>query len=76
MYSSFSLSRLGVSNRLRIDRARVWSGGSMVIMCSFIGNWSRWASISAVMSSPSGRKGSGGNGPPRATMLENVSASL
>ncbi len=38
MNSSFSFSRLGVSSRLRIERARVWSGGSIVTMCSNIGN--------------------------------------
>ena len=37
MNSSFCFSRLGVSNLLSTDRARVWSGGSMVTMCSCIG---------------------------------------
>ena len=41
MNSSFSLSRFGVSNRMINARSFVWTGASMVTMCSFIGNWSR-----------------------------------
>ena len=48
----------------------------MVTMCSNIGKELRCWSIWPLMSSASGWKGSGGNGPPSATMLENVSGSL
>ncbi len=37
MNSSFCFSRLGVSSLASTDRALVWSGGSMVTMCSNIG---------------------------------------
>ena len=76
MKSSFSLSRLGVSSRFSNERALVWSGGSMVTMCSNIGIWGRCAVIWSVMSSPSGVNGSGGNGPATAMHDENVSLSL
>jgi hypothetical protein len=74
--SSFSFSRLGVSSRLRSDRALVWSGGSIVTMCSNSGSWLRFAAMRSLMSSPSGVNGSGGNGPPTAMHDENVSVSL
>jgi hypothetical protein len=41
MNASLSLSRLGVSKRITRARSRVWSGGSIVTMCSCIGSWSR-----------------------------------
>ncbi|CNH78822.1 Uncharacterised protein [Mycobacterium tuberculosis] len=37
MNSSLCFSRLGVSSFASTERALVWSGGSMVTMCSFIG---------------------------------------
>src|ERR1043165_8318418 len=42
MNSSLAFSRPGVSSRMRMARSRVWSGGSMVTMCSCIGSWSRY----------------------------------
>ncbi len=45
-------------------------------MCSKIGNSWRCASICSLMSSPSGVKGNGGNGPPMEFTAENVCQSL
>jgi hypothetical protein len=70
MKSSFSFSRLGVSSRDRIDRASVCCGGSIVTMCSNIGISVRCSSSCAQMSSPSGTKGMGVNGPMTATQDE------
>ena len=76
MKSSFSFSRFGVNNLVSKERARVWAGGSMTTRCSLIGNMWRCASISAVMSSPSGSNGNGGKGPPIAFIAEKASVSL
>ena len=76
MKSSFSFNRLGVSSRLSRERALVWSGGSIVTMCSNIGICARCSAIWSVMSSPSGVNGSGGNGPATAMHEENRSVSL
>ena len=57
MNASLSLSRLGVSNRMTSARSRVWSGGSIVTMCSCIGSWSRWRATISVTSSPSSGTG-------------------
>ena len=43
MNASLSLSRFGVSSRISRARSRVWSGGSIVTMCSCIGSWSRYS---------------------------------
>jgi len=67
---------LGVSSRDSSERARVCSGGSMVIMCSNIGMAVRCSASWAQMSSPSGVNGRGVNGPVTATHAENESASL
>ena len=41
MNDSFCFSRIGDNNRISRARSRVWSGGSIVTMCSLIGSWSR-----------------------------------
>ena len=41
MNASFSLRRFGVISRIRSARSLVWSGGSIVTMCSNMGSWSR-----------------------------------
>ena len=38
MNSSLSWRRRGVSSRIRSARSWVWSGGSIVTMCSYIGS--------------------------------------
>ena len=63
MNASFSLSRFGVSNRMINERSRVWSGGSIVTMCSLMGSWSRWLSMIPATSSPSSGTGNAANGP-------------
>ena len=75
MNSSFSLRRFGVSSRMRIARSHVCCGGSMVTMCSFIGSWSRWASMIAPTSSPSSGTGKTANGPITELHDENVAGS-
>ena len=63
MNASLSRRRFGVMSRMRSARSRVWSGGSIVTMCSCIGSWSRyWATIS-VTSSPSSGTGNAAKGP-------------
>ncbi len=63
MNASFSFSRFGVSSRMINERSRVWSGGSIVTMCSLMGNWSRWVSMIAPTSSPSSGTGNVAKGP-------------
>ena len=72
MNSSFSLSRFGVMSLLSRPRVLVCRSESMVTTCSAMGMAARCASISAPMSSPTGVKGSGGNGPATATQDENA----
>ena len=59
MNSSFSFSRFGVKRPLSRARCAVCFGGSNETRCSLIGNWSRCASSSSVMSSPVMSKGNG-----------------
>ena len=63
MKASFSFNRFGVNRRMINERSRVWSGGSMVTMCSLIGSWSRLASMIAPTSSPSSGTGKLAKGP-------------
>ena len=63
MNSSLSFNRLGVINRISRARSRVWSGGSMVTMCSCIGSWSRFRSTMSLTSSPSRGTGNVAKGP-------------
>ena len=63
MKSSFSRRRFGVISRMRSARSRVWSGGSMVTMCSDMGSWSRYWSMIAPTSSPSSGTGKLAKGP-------------
>ena len=77
MNSSFSFSRLGVSSRLSTrpgaSVVRRVHGDHVLVHRELAAVLRRSA---ALMSSPSGWNGSGGNGPPSATMFENVSGSL
>ena len=75
MNSSFCLSRPGVINRISNARSRVCSGGSIVTMCSFIGSWSRYCSMTAPMSSPSSGTGNIAYGPTTELHDENESVS-
>ena len=74
MKSSFSLSRFGVISLLSRPRLFACSSASIVTTCSAIGIAARCSSICAPMSSPSGVKGSGGNGPATATHDENATS--
>ena len=73
MKSSLSLRRFGVMSRISRARSRVWSGGSIVTMCSCIGSWSRNWSMMAPTSSPSRGTGNCANGPITELHDENVS---
>ena len=73
MNSSFSRSRLGVSSRISSARSRVWSGWSIVTMCSFCGSRWRYRSMSSLMSSPTRGSGKSANGPATVLQAENVS---
>ena len=75
MNSSFCLSRFGVISRIISARSRVWSGGSIVTMCSCIGSWSRYSSMMAPMSSPSSGTGNIAYGPMTELHDENVAVS-
>ena len=72
MKSSFSRRRFGVMRRMSSARSRVWSGGSIVTMCSAIGSWSRYWSMMAPTSSPSSGTGNVANGPMTELHDENV----
>ena len=56
-------------------RSRVWSGGSIVTMCSCIGSWSRYSATMSLTSSPSSGTGNVANGPITELHDENVSVS-
>ncbi len=75
MNSSFCLRRFGVMSRMSRARSRVWSGGSMVTMCSFSGSWSRLASMISLTSSPSNGTGKTAKGPITELHDEKVSTS-
>ena len=75
MNASFSPSRFGVISRMSSARWAVCTGGSSVGSWSLIGSSSRWASMSAVMSSPTSGTGNPGNGPVTELHDENVAVS-
>ena len=75
MKSSLSLRRFGVISRMSSARSRVWSGGSMVTMCSAIGSWSRCCATISVTSSPSSGTGNVAKGPITELHDENDSGS-
>ena len=75
MNASLSLRRFGVISRISRARSRVWSGGSIVTMCSCMGSWSRYWSTIAPTSSPSRGTGNVANGPTTELHDENVSVS-
>ncbi len=76
MNASLSCRRRGVSSRIRMARSRVWSGGSIVTMCSYIGSWSRYSATMSLTSSPSSGTGNVAYGPITELHDENVSVSL
>ena len=57
------------------ERSRVWSGGSIVTMCSCIGNVVRYSATMSLMSSPSSGTGNVAYGPITELHDENVSGS-
>ena len=73
MNSSFSRSLRGVSSRMSSARSRVWSGWSMVTMCSLCGSRCRYRSMSSLTSSPANGSGKLANGPTTVLQAENVS---
>ena len=75
MKSSLSLRRFGVISRMSRPRSRVWSGGSMVTMCSAIGSAWRCSAIRSLMSSPSSGTGNAPKGPTTELQDENESVS-
>ena len=75
MNASLSCSRRGVSSRMISERSLVWSGGSIVTMCSCIGSVVRYSSTIALMSSPSSGTGNVAYGPITELHDENVSGS-
>ena len=75
MNSSFSFKRRGVMSRMRRARSRVWSGGSIVTMCSAIGSASRWRATISLTSSPSRGTGKEAKGPTTELHDENDSVS-
>ena len=56
-------------------RSRVWSGGSIVTMCSAIGSWSRCSATMSLTSSPSSGTGKAAKGPITELHDENESVS-
>ena len=75
MNSSLSLRRFGVISRISRARSRVWSGGSIVTMCSCIGSWSRCSATMSLTSSPSSGTGNVANGPTTELHDEKLSVS-
>ena len=67
------LEPLRRESRISSARSRVWSGGSIVTMCSNIGIWSRCCSTSSLTSSPSRGTGNGAKGPTTELQDENAS---